>query len=94
MSKRGKITVESSVDLPFDKMGMGFDGDSFYISLADVVIARRGRPMSDAMSDDEAYTALREWYCTEPGWSVVESSKPKSGDGDLHFTYDPPGLAS
>jgi hypothetical protein len=94
MSKRSRITVESSVDLPFHELGMGFDGHSFYVSLGDVVIARRGRPMSDAMSDDEAYGAFREWYCVEPGWSVVESNKPKSGDGNLHFTYEPPRLAS
>jgi hypothetical protein len=86
MSKRSRITVESSVELPFHELGMGYDGDTFYVSLGDVVIARRGNPW------DEKRT--REWYCTEPGWSVVESNKPKNGDGNLHFTYDPPRLAS
>jgi hypothetical protein len=87
MTKRGRITVQSPVALPFDEMGMGYDGDTFYVSLGDVVIARRGNPW------DEKHP--REWYCTEPGWSVVESNRPKrSGKGDLHFTYDQPRLAS
>jgi hypothetical protein len=87
MSKRGRITIDSSVNLALDQFAMGYDGDTFYVSLGDVVIARRGNPW------DEKHP--REWYCVEPGWGVVESNRPKrSGTGDLHFTYDPPRLAS
>ncbi len=87
MSKHGgKITIESSV--PFGDelhLQIGFDGETFYITCNGVVIAKRG-------PDEERW---RDWYCTQPSWSVVESKRPKrSGMGNLHFRYEPQGLAS
>jgi hypothetical protein len=87
MTKHGRVTIESSVHLAVDNFGMGYDGDTFYVSLGGIVIARRGNPWDEKRA--------REWFCTEPGWSVVESNRPKrSGIGNLHFTYDPPSMAS
>ena len=99
MSRQPKITIDSSVPLNLE-VAMGFDGETFYIANHGVVIAKRGRPglsdaMLEAMSDEDAYSALREWHCVEPGWSVVETRRPKkAGMGSLHFKFDPPRVAS
>jgi hypothetical protein len=80
-----KITVDSSAPLGED-LEMGFDGEHFYVSCGGVTIAKRG--MSEAND-------WRDWCCVEPGWSVVESRRPKKyGTGSLHFRYEPPRAAS
>jgi hypothetical protein len=67
---------------------MGFDGQHFFVRFNGVVIAKRG--LGDLKDDAGTYNRLRTWTCVEPGWSVVETNRPKrSGMGDLHFKYDP-----
>ena len=83
MSKQPKITIDSSVPLNLE-VAMGFDGETYYIASHGVVIAKRGRPglsdaMLEALSDEDAYNAMREWHCVEPGWSVVETRSPGEG---------------
>jgi hypothetical protein len=90
------ITIESSVPIALE-IEFGYDGEQFYVANHGVVVAKRGRPdlIRDEDDDKTAFDKWRQWYATEPGWSVIETGRPKRGrTGSLHFRYDPPRLAS
>ena len=92
MSKRNpQITIEGPAFI--SDAGIGFDGEHFFVRVNGLLVAKRGlREISDEMGDDEACERLRSWDCIEPGWSVVETNRPKrGGTGSLHFKYEPPG---
>jgi hypothetical protein len=91
MSKRNpKITIDGPV--PISNGAMDFDGERFFVEINGVVIAKRGL---GGESDEKTSDRLRRWSCVEPGWSVVETNRPKrSGVGDLHFKYEPGRLVS
>jgi hypothetical protein len=92
MSRRNpKITIAGPVSIT--DATMGFDGEHFYVEINGAVIAKRGLgEFEEGDESEETYDRLRRWSCIEPGWSVIETGRPKrSGTGDLHFRYDPAG---
>lgn len=92
MSKRNpKITIDGPASV--SDAAMGFDGEHFFVEINGLVIAKRGLgEFLDGDESKEAYDRLRRWSCVEPGWSVIETGRPKrSGTGNLHFKYEPPG---
>jgi hypothetical protein len=59
-------------------------GSIFFVEINGVVIAKRGLgEITDGDESEETFDRLRRWSCVEPGWSVIESGRPKrSGTGD------------
>ena len=90
MSRRNaKITIDGPPSI--SNAAMGFDGNHFYVAINGVVIAKPGLgEFRDGDESEETFDRLRRWSCVEPGWSVIETGRPKrSGTGDLHFKYEP-----
>ena len=76
ITQPGEIIIDSTVSI--NDAVMGFDGDHLFVAINGVVIAKRGLgELRDGDESEETYERWGRWSCVEPGWSVIETGRPK-----------------